>query len=1216
MANEPINQIPIDNTEPLLETLVADQSQKMEDNNGLLETTVEQNADRQAVQEAQLGVQNDIREKVRNLRPSFTDLLIENFVNSLAETLKGEKGDQGIQGEKPVKGVDYFTPQELEEIYGIIQSRVKVPEDGKTPQKFVDYFTKEEVKEIVDYVIKTVNKGVVNGKDGKDGRDGTDAVIDYDKVVKSALKKIKLPKEMTGEEIAKKLKNKISYNDLTDLPNVEKFRRILGGGGMFPEIFTNPSLSGTGLADDPLKIEEIFHDATLTGKGTSEDPLKVDSPAFTDEKVKYDASDPTAGYLSDKIKAGLGIIIAEGTGADENKVVVTNTYSSANPTLYSSSVDSKGGVIRNIDNATGDIAQTSFGWIESRIYKFWAREVSTSTSAEFDSAVTRTGRLTMKLSTLDASGTGQIKMFPHINPPTFTFFDKYGIDIKPSTTYKFSCYAKSNNLATNSGYISILTYTDTTGTDNQTNKISGTNDWVQLTKTFTTGAGDTKALLQFFNAVAGNISDIWFDINSMTLQEVSSLTPTNTIPETMGGIFQAQNSVAVDTTVDYTGAYTNTYALTNAVNEGATHRQTFTPTKTKGYSISIWPVVKGTGNWTVVVHDASNNLISSRTIANASIVEGAFNEWVFPPLFTAGSEYHFHVYSSVADGTLKANTTDDLETGSFIQYCSKLSEGMTVVSNGIETNLMASSKDGLLGGSILDLDSGKWKYDSGNMDTLANAIAFASNVFSASAGSITSGTVLINGWTQNPGIYTNNDATARTLVVKVSTILPIKRARISAGFGRATDNTISISTDNIIYTNIVNGTASENTSQTTEIPEYLIKNATTFYIRFNKSTTSAYAVIKTFSIEADIDTSSIPLPTIYPLAVNQFTVPIKTSTAPARAYYRLNKYVNDNNVMMPAIELTDSSGNPLGYGCVKQDNSQETNPCCKLLSSSTGYTGSGGTGSFDATGCILNDGEYMPITGTNYNFEIDYQLGTGTTSISAITKNIAYLSSNSALADSTLDASLMANFFLAVKQQGLSSAIGDVREDIQEVKGGLTAVNEELDRLNGTMFIQTADKTVGNTDVETSIFDGGLGSLVLPAQSLKVGDMVRMRLMGYVSGTNGDASTIKVKVGASELTTNTSNFPATITGVFVEFLFEFTVRSIGSAGTVIGQGRTMFNASVGFGTSTVRGLQMVSGAVALDTTKDNLIDITYTWGTARVGNTLTITNAIVEIKRQ
>ncbi len=50
----------------------------------------------------------------------------------------------------------------------------------------------------------------------------------------------------------------------------------------------------------------------------------------TDEKVKYDSSDPTAGYVSDKFIAGTGVSVAEGTGGDENKLVISSNDSEIN----------------------------------------------------------------------------------------------------------------------------------------------------------------------------------------------------------------------------------------------------------------------------------------------------------------------------------------------------------------------------------------------------------------------------------------------------------------------------------------------------------------------------------------------------------------------------------------------------------------------------------------------------------------------------------------------------------------------------------------------------------------------------------------------------------------------------------------------------------------------------------------------------------------------
>jgi hypothetical protein len=60
---------------------------------------------------------------------------------------------------------------------------------------------------------------------------------------------------------------------------------------------------------------------------TRQTDLTISAPgSTTDEKVKYDASDPTAGYLGAKVVAGEGITISEGTGTDANKVKISNTW--------------------------------------------------------------------------------------------------------------------------------------------------------------------------------------------------------------------------------------------------------------------------------------------------------------------------------------------------------------------------------------------------------------------------------------------------------------------------------------------------------------------------------------------------------------------------------------------------------------------------------------------------------------------------------------------------------------------------------------------------------------------------------------------------------------------------------------------------------------------------------------------------------------------------
>ena len=75
-----------------------------------------------------------------------------------------------------------------------------------------------------------------------------------------------------------------------------------------------------------LKKQRTDWDATGPN-GIDNKPTIPEPTVNTDEKVKFDAADPTAGYLSEKIIAGTNITITEGTGVDENKLKITATGS-------------------------------------------------------------------------------------------------------------------------------------------------------------------------------------------------------------------------------------------------------------------------------------------------------------------------------------------------------------------------------------------------------------------------------------------------------------------------------------------------------------------------------------------------------------------------------------------------------------------------------------------------------------------------------------------------------------------------------------------------------------------------------------------------------------------------------------------------------------------------------------------------------------------------
>ena len=160
---------------------------------------------------------------------------------------------------------------------------------------------------------------------------------------------------------------------------------------------------------------------------------------------------------------------------------------------------------KSIEGATGDIARTTTGFIEDAKYGFPMTTQATAVSGEFDTAVTRTGLKTLKLSTTDA--TGQVYIVVNSSEAG----GGWKIVFQANTEYTFSCWVKTTNVV--SAYLRLYD----PSTARSTNALAGTNDWTLCTVTWTTGAAPSFDSLEFHLNNAGNISDSWWDVNSMTL---------------------------------------------------------------------------------------------------------------------------------------------------------------------------------------------------------------------------------------------------------------------------------------------------------------------------------------------------------------------------------------------------------------------------------------------------------------------------------------------------------------------------------------------------------------------------------------------------------------------------------------------------------------------------------------------------------------------------
>jgi hypothetical protein len=156
------------------------------------------------------------------------------------------------------------------------------------------------------------------------------------------------------------------------------------------------------------------------------------------------------------------------------------------------------------------------------------------------------------------------------------------------------------------------------------------------------------------------------------------------------------------------------------------------------------------------------------------------------------------------------------------------------------------------------------------------------------------------------------------------------------------------------------------------------------------------------------------------------------------------------------------------------------------------------------------------------------------------------------------------------------------------------------------LFAQTGNSTViTNTTVETSLINGGVGTLSVPANGFNVGDSFRAIVGGIVNANNNQTLRIRVKAGSIVLLdSGIQNLGSSVINDVFSINVDFTIRQLGAAGvaSLVALGSFHYtktnNASVqGFGFNTVN-------TTTFDTTISNTLDITVEWGTASTGNNI------------
>ena len=189
---------------------------------------------------------------------------------------------------------------------------------------------------------------------------------------------------------------------------------------------------------------------------------------------------------------------------------------------------------------------------------------------------------------------------------------------------------------------------------------------------------------------------------------------------------------------------------------------------------------------------------------------------------------------------------------------------------------------------------------------------------------------------------------------------------------------------------------------------------------------------------------------------------------------------------------------------------------------------------------------------------------------------------------------------------GLSTFI-DVVDGIPKFKDTNGFVEPIRNYLSATigLYSQTAQSTpITNTTTPTSLINGGVGSLSVPADGFQVGDSFVAKFSGEISSLNN--ATIEFHVSSNGVTLADSGVITlvTTTNKIWDMEIDFTIRAIGGAGvaSVATSGRFNYNKNSN-NTPENKGFFFANNTT-FDTTITNTLVVTAQWGSASVSNSI------------
>ena len=209
---------------------------------------------------------------------------------------------------------------------------------------------------------------------------------------------------------------------------------------------------------------------------------------------------------------------------------------------------------------------------------------------------------------------------------------------------------------------------------------------------------------------------------------------------------------------------------------------------------------------------------------------------------------------------------------------------------------------------------------------------------------------------------------------------------------------------------------------------------------------------------------------------------------------------------------------------------------------------------------------------------------------------------------------------IAKQMEQAECQLCDLNENIQNISGGSgTSGTSGVSGTSGSsgtsaalpatvsygLFAQTANSIpVTGTTTETTLINGGVGTLSVPANGFTVGDSFVAVMAGILNAANNQTIRIRVKTGSVVLLDSGLQNITNITNNVFSLNINFTIRQLGAAtvASIVSLGTFHYVKTVN---GVIEGFSFnVVNNTTFDTTISNTLDITVEWGSNNVGNSI------------